>query len=180
MFGIPLAPFALIVSVLLAAYEAYQIHNTLTSTDWPSTSAYIALTLQIIQLVIAVVGFISVPTKWATGVSFLVIGFKFILFAFIFSFVGMWILWIMKMCGKGETNEKWKPSREDIVVMSVTSAVTVLLIILSWWISSAIGSLRKVFAAGGNGWEGKNYREIKTGGKKTMVHSDSTLSSDTV
>eukprot|EP01055_Gregarina_sp_Pseudo9_P002832 Gregarina_sp_Pseudo_9__2831@NODE_3061_length_767_cov_222_471154_g2791_i0_p1_GENE_NODE_3061_length_767_cov_222_471154_g2791_i0NODE_3061_length_767_cov_222_471154_g2791_i0_p1_ORF_typecomplete_len196_score42_78Fig1/PF12351_8/70Fig1/PF12351_8/0_00098DUF1700/PF08006_11/1_6e02DUF1700/PF08006_11/0_02DUF2070/PF09843_9/2_9EptA_B_N/PF08019_12/2_7e02EptA_B_N/PF08019_12/0_237TM_GPCR_Srab/PF10292_9/41_NODE_3061_length_767_cov_222_471154_g2791_i062649 len=181
MFGIPLAPFALIIALLIIAYESYQIHTTVKGTDWPSTTAYIALALQVIQLVIAAIGFISIPIKWSAGVQFLVMGFKFILFAFIFSFIGLWVLWILRMFGIGtETEEKWRPNHNDMVMMGVTSGATVLLLVLAWWISSALQSLRRVLSAGGNGWEGRNYREIKTGGKKTMVHSDTSYSSDTV
>eukprot|EP01057_Protomagalhaensia_wolfi_P001732 Protomagalhaensia_wolfi_Nauph_80__1731@NODE_2077_length_1222_cov_133_997464_g1622_i0_p1_GENE_NODE_2077_length_1222_cov_133_997464_g1622_i0NODE_2077_length_1222_cov_133_997464_g1622_i0_p1_ORF_typecomplete_len194_score27_29DUF3318/PF11780_8/0_38DUF3318/PF11780_8/4e02DUF3810/PF12725_7/0_36DUF1129/PF06570_11/0_66Prominin/PF05478_11/1_8DUF973/PF06157_11/1_1DUF973/PF06157_11/90Herpes_LMP1/PF05297_11/9_57TM_GPCR_Srab/PF10292_9/15DUF2070/PF09843_9/13_NODE_2077_length_1222_cov_133_997464_g1622_i05641145 len=180
VFGIPLAPVSLIFGCAIAAYEGWQIYETTTTTTWPNTTNAIALVLQCLILFVVVLGMISILAKWAKGVQFLVAGFRFVILAFAFSFIGMWIMWILNMYGVGmQDNVHWRPTKAEWISMGVSSAISVLLLITAWWAMSAFQSLRRVLAVGGTGWEGKNYREIKTGGKKTMVSSTSS-SSDTV
>eukprot|EP01053_Blabericola_migrator_P011407 Blabericola_migrator_1__11406@NODE_676_length_6914_cov_416_476705_g490_i0_p3_GENE_NODE_676_length_6914_cov_416_476705_g490_i0NODE_676_length_6914_cov_416_476705_g490_i0_p3_ORF_typecomplete_len195_score20_42VKOR/PF07884_14/71_NODE_676_length_6914_cov_416_476705_g490_i031663750 len=181
LFGLPLALFGLLLGGLLVGYKCWEMQATVVATSWPGTGSYIALALHALIAAIALVGMISILARWALGVHIFSAGFRFILFAVAFSMIGNWVLWICNMNGIGmENNVHWKPTRKDWSSMIAETVLNLFVLAIGFWAMSGLQSLRRVIAVGGSGWEGKNYREIKTGGKQTMVHSESDSSSDTV
>lgn len=72
-----------------------------------------------------------------------------------------WTIWIILFCGLlTENNEKWKPDGGEIFHIVTFTLGSFFYILVGRLILSTFKSLNKVFKAKGNGWEGKNYKEI--------------------
>eukprot|EP01053_Blabericola_migrator_P011049 Blabericola_migrator_1__11048@NODE_642_length_7106_cov_1724_731212_g82_i1_p4_GENE_NODE_642_length_7106_cov_1724_731212_g82_i1NODE_642_length_7106_cov_1724_731212_g82_i1_p4_ORF_typecomplete_len187_score18_41AspAl_Ex/PF06826_12/0_0097DUF4190/PF13828_6/6_5e02DUF4190/PF13828_6/0_061WTF/PF03303_13/0_23WTF/PF03303_13/1_6e03MARVEL/PF01284_23/12MARVEL/PF01284_23/0_34DUF373/PF04123_13/4_9Asp4/PF16996_5/1_9e03Asp4/PF16996_5/0_87DHHC/PF01529_20/81DHHC/PF01529_20/4_9DUF1129/PF06570_11/1_2DUF267/PF03268_14/0 len=167
VFGcLPLALGSLIIGLVIGAYTAYQLYTIITHNNFPNSmgsAEWITFAMQAIIGLLIFIGLISIPAKWAKGVNLLAMGFKFILMATVVTVITSWVSAIMSIYGVGQEERK-NPTKEDYIYLGILTGYAVLLFAISWWVASAFASLGRVLTVGGSGWEGKNWKEIKSKG----------------
>lgn len=105
----------------------------------------------------------------------LVAAVRFVVCAYVFSLIALWVTWICQMNGRGTTDGKpWDPTQDDWIEMGALTGVMVIVLILAWYALSAFASLKMIFLAGGSGWEYKNYKQL-SGAARDESTLDSTV-----
>lgn len=116
----------------------------------------------LVKLSIGIFGILTVITRKPCFASCVACSYKVCIAAFAAGFLVKWILWICDLTGIiGAEHKPWLPSSSEIAEMVTDSIVTILFFALGYWGLSVMRSLHNVLSAGGTGWEGLNYKDIK-------------------
>jgi len=158
---LPLALATLILSLVFGFWCVWDIVAGVKSPLFPDFTTVSLVVIGCVCGLFALFGLLALVLRVEGFMGICKCAFSMLIGFIIIAFIYQWVVWGLQLGGVTTVDkQKWKPTDAEIVTMVLTTIITVVIFIAGYWILGLLGSLGKVFGAGGNGWERKNYREV--------------------
>eukprot|EP01068_Selenidium_serpulae_P020687 Selendium_serpulae@DN8993_c0_g1_i1.p1 len=150
----PLALAALVYSLVAIWMGAWDIYTALIARHFPDFPTVCSLVSGCIFLFVGIFAIFGIIIRKARCVQLLSCGLSIVLFTTAVLFTIAWVNLIIAF------NNGYQPTTEEIVMIVLFTAGDLLFFVSAYYIAGLIASLSAVLAAGGTGWELKDYVAI--------------------
>lgn len=154
---LPLALGTFCLGLAFGTYGVMQIVMAVTSKDWFSWGQLLPLLLGILVTLGGLGAVMASCCCTSAMMVFVKRSYQLLCLSIIVSFVIQWIVWGIMIAQDKDKSEK----RVDIISAAIYTVISVIVFIILWWGESIIASHHAVLKSGGNGWEYKDYMEIR-------------------
>lgn len=147
---------------MFISWGSWEIYTSVKAANFPQWEAIIPLLIGAFKAVIGLSGVFALISRKAFFANLCAILYKISIRVFVAQFVVQWVFWILNMLGiMTSDGQKWHPSNSEIAQMVTFTLVNAVFFLVCFWILSTFRSLHMVLLSKGNGWERKNFKDIR-------------------